>query len=621
MRHLSPWSKTIKSVLSMFCLVFIVACGASATPTETPPSATTGAPPAATTGAGGDVDKPTTAAMDATPVPSVVVAPTSVPVPVPLDRPEWVSLGKHCACILPMVVVSDGGFWDVHYGGSSNSTLRPSSSRFNGLLERDPVQADQIIGDLAESWEVADDGTTYTFRIHEATWSDGVPITGKDIVFSLDRIVEPGAIRARTAGLRRFYEKGTARVVDDRTVEVPTKFPAVTFLLNMGSEYMKMYPEHVVSQRTQDELNGDPFAMIGSGPWVFKEWKREVSFEYERNTSYFKEGLPFFDGWKGFIVKDKARVRGALLTGQVWMTYGASSRTPPVDAAAIEADSEGALKSWVIPVNSVGGFFINFTEPPFDNPKVRQAMYLALDREELVQSALFGFGKPGTHFQLGMVLTEGELAQVPGWRYVDGAGLPVASPFGVEGVVKDPRDIDEAKALLAEAGFPDGFKSDVNVSNSPTTVVALEVSTEQLRRNVGIDLTIHPVDLPSYYANLRDAPFPVSYGHSGIPVPDPSEVLTQWFARPALRNPHNWTHPKIEELTQSQEQEFDPIKRREIFKEMETLLQAGASHFIPTIWVPTAGVMDRRIQNWIVPLNDQMAYKIEHIWFDPDAGS
>ena len=614
MRHLSPRSKTIKSALSMFFLVFTVACGGAATATQVPPVATTGAV--------GDLDKPATAATAPTQVPSIVVVPTAVPVPVPSeDRPEWVSRGKHCTCILPMVVVSDGGFWDVHYGGSSNSTLRPSSSRFNGLLERDPVQADQIISDLAESWEVADDGTTYTFRIHEATWSDGVPITGKDIVFTLDRIVEPGAIRARTAGLRRFYEQGTARVIDDRTVEVPTKFPAVTFLLNMSSEYMKMYPEHVVSQRTQDELNGDPFAMIGSGPWVFKEWKRQVSFEYERNPNYFKEGLPFFDGWKGFIVRDKARVRGALLTGQVWMTYGASSRTPPVDAVAIEEESEGALRSWVIPINSVGGFFINFTEPPFDNPKVRRAMYLALDREELVQSALFGFGKPGSHFQLGMVLTEEELAEVPGWRYVDGAGLPVASPFGVEGVVKDPRDIEEAKALLEEAGFPDGFKSDVNVSNSPTTLVAAEVATEQLRRNIGIDLTIHPVDLPSYYANLRDAPYPVSYGHSGIPVPDPSEVLGQWFARPALRNPHNWSHPQIDELTQSQEKEFDPTKRREIFKEMETLLQGGESHFIPTVWVPTAGVIDRRIQNWIVPINDQMAYKIEHIWFDPDAGS
>ena len=136
------------------------------------------------------------------------------------------------------------GFWDVHYGGSLTTTLMPSAPRFNQLVEYNPVKTDEIIGDLAESWEVSNDGTVYTFRIHDAQWTDGKPVHAEDIVFSLDRMVEPGAIRARTGSLKQFYEQGTAEVIDERTVRVPIKFPAATFLLNMASDYFKMYPKH-----------------------------------------------------------------------------------------------------------------------------------------------------------------------------------------------------------------------------------------------------------------------------------------------------------------------------------------------------------------------------------------
>ena len=124
-------------------------------------------------------------------------------------------------------------------------------------------------------------------------------------MFTLERIVEPDAIRARTAALRRFYEPGTAEVIDTRTVRVPTKIRAVTFMLNMASDYIKIYPKHFVEGKSQDDLNCCPENLIGSGPWMFKEWTRGESYEYERNPNYFKEGRPFFDGFKAYFIKDK----------------------------------------------------------------------------------------------------------------------------------------------------------------------------------------------------------------------------------------------------------------------------------------------------------------------------
>ena len=167
----------------LLALVFLIACGGAA------PEAPTAAPqPVATTAAG---PAPATASTQSTEVPTAAVEPAPA-------VPEWVSRGKYGSTV-PFVHRGDPGFWDLHYGSSRRTTLAPSGPRYNQLVEQNPVkETDEIIGDLAESWEVSDDGKTYTFRLHNAQWSDGQPVTAKDIVFSLDRIVQPGAIRGRS---------------------------------------------------------------------------------------------------------------------------------------------------------------------------------------------------------------------------------------------------------------------------------------------------------------------------------------------------------------------------------------------------------------------------------------
>ena len=91
------------------------------------------------------------------------------------ERPNWWQEGetKHYRGTFPMVGNSNPGFWDVHYGGSLNTTLMPSSPRFNQLVEYNPVMPSEIIGDLASTWEVSDDGTEFVFHLKDATWSDG----------------------------------------------------------------------------------------------------------------------------------------------------------------------------------------------------------------------------------------------------------------------------------------------------------------------------------------------------------------------------------------------------------------------------------------------------------------
>ena len=112
--------------------------------------------------------------------------------------PDWVARGKYQKMILRGITGYNPGQWDVHACGTLPDCLMPSSPQFNGLVYHDPVNPDRIVCDLCESFTVSRDGKTYTFRLRQAQWHDGQPVTAADIKFSLDRIVEPNAIRVRT---------------------------------------------------------------------------------------------------------------------------------------------------------------------------------------------------------------------------------------------------------------------------------------------------------------------------------------------------------------------------------------------------------------------------------------
>jgi len=243
--------------------------------------------------------------------------------------------------VLRGIVASNPGEWDVQACGTLPGCLMPSGPQFNGLVYHNPLNPDEIICDLCESWTVSPDGKTYTFRLRQAQWHDGKPVTAEDITFSLDRITEPGAIRVRTGVLRTFYEHQSAQVLDDRTIRVPIKFASPLFLENLASEYMKMYPKHIAQGLSPEEAQ-QPGKLIGSGPWKLKEFKPNISIEYVRNLNYFKKGLPYFDGMIFTIVRDYNRRLAAMQVGQAHTTEGPTIGTyGNEDPMRIQRETQG----------------------------------------------------------------------------------------------------------------------------------------------------------------------------------------------------------------------------------------------------------------------------------------
>ena len=544
-----------------------------------------------------------------------VIEPTAAPAATPLVliknqtfafplKPAWVNKGKYQSKVLQFVGRSNPGQWDTHYCGSLFSCAIATSPRFSQLVEYNPVAPTEIIGDLAQSWDVNEDGTEYTFRIHEANWHDGIPVTAEDIVFSLDRIVEPGEIRNRTAALKDFYKHGTATVVDDKTVKVPLIFPAATFLTTIAVDYYAMYPKHVAEGLSQDEANCCPDSLIGSGPWRFKEFQPQISWEHERNTDYFKPDRPFLDAIRFNIIKDTARLLTALQVGQVDLTDGLSPTYAPNITRPIERDTKGRVQVKTLQGGS-GKFFILTNTPPFDDVRVRRAISLAVNRQEIVETIycqeLGCDANQGTFFQVDLVEKQADLSSVPGYR--------------------NPKDLDiaEAKALMAEAGYPDGFKAEMN-SGTGQSIKVGELVTEQLRRNIGIDLRLNPVDAATYHVHIQESTYPITMvGGMGLLINDPSDVLNQVFAFDVEKNPDNWTENRFGELVSAQISELDAGQRQAQFEEMVEILRRGESHWVPIVWESMGAAHDYRIQNYHTPKTIQQVLKWDQVWWDPDA--
>jgi ABC-type transport system substrate-binding protein len=572
--------------------MFIVACGSAAPPAEEP------------TQQQSTQQEQEAAQQQPTPTkaPDVMEFSAPVPTPAPVEAAEdWVSIGEsmHYQGDFPFVAQSNPGFWDVHYGGSLNTVLIPSSPRFSQLLEYNPVEPTEIIGDLAESWEANEAGDEYTFHLKDAQFSDGSPVTAEDVVFSLDRITLPDALRARTGWLNGYYQHQTATALDEKTVRLPLKFPAGAFIPNLASDYMKIYPK-ALENLSQDDFNCCPEKSYGSGPWVFRDWRKDASFSFDRNENYFKAPRPFFDGMQVYIISDSSRRLAALAAEQAFATYQPiSGGNRPPDMQQLAEETNGRMRTVEISGASLQGMWMNISKPPFDDPMVRKAFFLAMDRQQGVDRAVQGFGLPGTFFAPGVAEDLEELAQTSLAYQPDRSAA-----------------LTEAKRLLAEAGYSDGLEITLNTVNTEPSLPAAEVFSAQMREDLGVEITLSPKDLATVYVEMRDGVHHLNNVGTGLILRDPGDVLNQWYDIDVLRNPHNWENRRVTELIDLQNSEPNQEKRLGYIKEIADILQEGEGHFLPYFWYTSGGALDYRIRNYYPPPTVQLVHKWDHVWWD-----
>jgi len=307
---------------------------------------------------------------------------------------------------------------------------------------------------LATDWSQSEDGLTWTFNLRQGVmFSNGDEMTSEHVVFSMNRILDPNTGSGRVAavgGADAVWE-----AVDDYTVTVTTPNPnAILPVLLAGRSQAVVHPDSV------DE-NGVIVVPIGTGPFVIEDLDGTISMRLAKNENYWQEGLPLLDAVEISVVQEEAAREAALLGGEVDFITNVARQN--VQALQDNPDIN-VLVSPALAYKYIG---LNLTREPFDDARVRQAIAYAINRDDLCAAGDFGLCTP-----------------------LYGGPIDVGSPWHFE-YAPYSQDLEKSRALLAEAGYPDGFEMELMpTSTYQDTVRQAQVLQAQLAA-VGITATIN----------------------------------------------------------------------------------------------------------------------------------
>jgi peptide/nickel transport system substrate-binding protein len=391
-----------------------------------------------------------------------------------------------------------------------------------------------IVPSLAERWENPDD-TTYVFHLREdVVFHDGSPFTADDVVFSIERIRDPDT---GSPWASNFDSVESVTAQDPHTVVFKLKEPFAPFLDNLGLTFIAMMSKEALGE------DGDASkTIVGTGPFKFVEFIPGQRLRVERNENYWKPGLPYLDGIDFIPFPDAVAKVAALRTGSAdWIEY-----VPEADVEALQDDPDITILGGL--GTNYRGIYFNTARPPFDDVRVRQAIAWALDRQEIVDVALFGVG--------GTVLEGGPIP--PGnWAHID--------------YQKYHQDYDMAKKLLAEAGYPDGFEAEMLVNTNFSEVREPCLVIQQQVKPIGINFTLKMDEWVSYIKEVEDGNYGITcLGNSG--KSDPDTYLYQDFHSKVGNNLYNWANPEFDALVEEGRRTLDQDKRYEIYEKAQNIL-------------------------------------------------
>lgn len=245
---------------------------------------------------------------------------------------------------------------------------------------------------LAKSWEASSDGLTYTFHLQDnVKWHDGKPFTADDVVFTLSDMLPKTHARARVI-LNKFVD--SVQATDPKTVVIKLKSPFPAFMLMFEPGFAPMMPKHIYAG-TDYMTNPANQKPIGTGPFVFKEWKRGEYIKLARNPDYWKPGKPYLDELVFNVIPDAASRAVAFERGSVDVLRGGDVDNVDIKRLRALPKVEYTTAGWEM-FSPQAYLIFNMRKPPFDNLKVRQAVMAAINRNMVVNNIFFGLGKVST---------------------------------------------------------------------------------------------------------------------------------------------------------------------------------------------------------------------------------
>jgi peptide/nickel transport system substrate-binding protein len=455
------------------------------------------------------------------------------------------------------------------------SSEAPLMGVFNNLVMFDQhVKQDSlksIVPDLATGWTWNEDGTTVTFPLRQGVkWHDGKPFTANDVKCTWDLLMGTSQEKLRFNPRKSLY-KNLDQVTADGDYEVSfrLKRPQPAFLMLLASGFAAIYPCHV----SPAQMRQHP---IGTGPFKFVEFKPNEHIRVAKNPDYWKPGLPYLDGIEYTIIRSPATAVLSLVSGQVDMTFPYNLTMP------LLKDVRSQIPQVICEVTSQGGInrhvLVNRDAPPFNNPELRRAMALSLDRKAFIDILTEGQGDIG-----------GVLQPPPEGLW----GMPPELLKALPGYDPDvEKNRAQARQVMEKLGYGPGNRLPIKVSTRdlPLYRDPAVILIDQLK-HVHIDGELEMIDTSRYFPKIMRREFTVGLNlqTSG---PDPDPTLDLFFGCGSSLNWDGYCNPEVDKLIEQQSREADEGQRKELVWAIERKLAEDVARPIifyeraATCWQP-----------------------------------
>lgn len=398
----------------------------------------------------------------------------------------------------------------------------------------------EIVPALATKWENSDDGLEYTFTLRtDATFHNGDPITAEDVKYSLEAAAES----SYTGPYMNFIDK--VEVLDEKTVKVTLQYAYAPFLA-LCTTYSQVVKEDFYKDGEVDMAKNP----IGSGPYKFKKWAQGDKIEFEAYDGYY-QGAPAIKNLTYSIIPNSSTAALALESGEIDMSLNVAT----ADIKAMK-DKKGIT---MLEDPSSAFYFIgmNTKVDKLSDVRVRQAISKCINKQNLIDGALDGYGVPTNTF-----IAEGVLGYDPDF-----------DPL--------PYDVEGAKKLMKEAGYPDGFKLSISIPENRSKHAQIIQSD---LAQIGIDLTIDIIETGKFWDDLENLDYEMMIMGWSYMVMDPDVGYYSLYKKDDMAgNYTGFGNEKTDGLLAAGRTETDQKKRAEIYAELEKIVQTAAP-YVPLYW-------------------------------------
>lgn len=442
---------------------------------------------------------------------------------------------------------------------------------------------------LATAWNVSADGKTITLTLREGIkFSDGTPITTEDVKWSLERAAKPDN------GIWNFLVSSIDKIAspDDRTVVITLKHPDPAIIPALTVFNTAIMPEKqfeaMPGATDADKAKAFEEHPVGSGPFVLTSWDRGATMKLVKNPYYWDMGedgkpLPYLDGVTFEVIPDDAtrilRLQSGELNGAEFIPY----------ARVGELAKDPKLNMQMFPSTRVEYITLNVRpqvdgkDNPLSNPKVRQALNYATNKDAIIQIVTHGVGTPMTSF------------------------MSKATPLHSGDTPLYPYDLAKAKALLAEAGFPNGFSTSMLVLAGNQDETGIATALQQMWGQLGVKLDLQQVDNATRTSQYRAGTFLMRAGAWTDDIADPSEITSYFAYSPTIQSQHSsWKSDKVDALFEASQSETDPAKRKAEYAEIQQIYNTDGP-MIPLYETGYPVALAKSVQGFVqIPLGNNI---------------